>query len=739
MDEEESAKRPQGTPEPPDADDPRESAEAASPPEPTEDAPKPGGDRPADKADKADDADTPHATEQPDQAEQPDRADKPDRAKRADETGQAQHNVNQYFYGALDVPGAIFGIGTADSGNARRRAVGRLDAGEADAILAPYVEPDCFEDAVCALQQDGVVVLVGPPGTGKRSAAVALVAKVAEGTEYVVLSPGRSLDDLAGGRPVFEKGVGYVLIDRMNEAVGGTADFDWRRVRDTVREQGAHLVVTTVYQGEGDAPGSVRHMPWRPPDLTAVLRLRLVRAGCGEDTVEQAASLMPAGCRIAEVAAAAARIADGADPAGVWQEYGAAAAQPVRDWFDEPRSPQEWTEVTALAFVTGLGYRDFETCQEHLEERVAATFPALATDEETAEAARRDADRRLSLSRNSMVAVEERKDGSLTRSALVFPHPQYRQWVLEELWNKRSTAYWDGVRDWLTDLVATQPGLGLQLSVASGLALLTRPAFDEVEENYLHPWAAGAAGPAGQSTATLVLHCMCLDEGLAATALSVARGWARSPNPALSSTATAAFSGALGVCFPTDAVKALLHRTLGRFDDQAWEAMVALAGLVVVLMECDQDAGAVLRPLAYRLKDEGGKLTARQRDRTLDAVLTVVRARHTRTGRMVCAVLPARDPRQADPIGELWAGLLAHRPCRRRVLLCLHTTLRDLPAVTDEPEQAAERLGRSLGAALPPGERPRLGPFLRQVVGRFDEATAPLIDTFLGAVLSTED
>ncbi|MGW3031102.1 nSTAND3 domain-containing NTPase [Streptomyces sp. NPDC001178] len=739
MDEEERAKRPQGTPEPPDADsgseaqdtprDPGDSPEAAAPQEPPEDDPKPRGDRPADNAD------TPRATEQPDEAEQPAR---PDRAKRADETAQAQNNVNQYFYGALDAPGAIFGIGTADSANARRRAVGRLDAGEADAILAPYVEPDCFEEAVRALQQDGVVVLVGPPGTGKRSAAVALVAKVAEGTEYVVLSPGRSLEDLAGGRPVFEKGVGYVLIDRMNEAAGGTADFDWRRVRDTVREQGAHLVVTTVYQGEGDAPGSVRHMPWQPPDLTAVLRLRLVRAGCGQDTVEKAASLMPAGCRIAEVAAAAARIADGADPAGVWQEYGAAAAQPVRDWFDKTRSPQEWTEVTALAFVTGLGYRDFETCQERLEEHVAATFPELANDEETAEATRRDADRRLSLSRNSLVAVEERKDGALTRSALVFPHSQYRRWVLEELWSKRSTAYWDGVRDWLTELVATQPGLGLQLSVASGLALLTRPAFDEVAENYLHPWAAGAAGPAGQSTATLVLHCMCLDEGLAATALSVARGWVRSPDPELSSTATAAFSGALGVCFPTDAVKALLHRTLGRFDDQAWEAMVALAGLVVLLMECEQDAGAVLRPLAYRLKDKGGKLTAHQKDRTLDAALTVV-ARHTRTGRMVCAVLPARDPRQADPISELWAGLLANRPYRRRVLLCLHLTLRDLSAATDEPEQTAERLGRSLGAALPPDERPRLGPSLRQVVGRFDKAAAPLIDIFLEAVLSTED
>src|SRR5687767_12634907 len=57
------------------------------------------------------------------------------------------HNrVNQYFNGALDAPGAHFGIGVGDFANARRRAVGRLDAGEADALLAPYVEPGCFEE-----------------------------------------------------------------------------------------------------------------------------------------------------------------------------------------------------------------------------------------------------------------------------------------------------------------------------------------------------------------------------------------------------------------------------------------------------------------------------------------------------------------------------------------------------------------------------------------------------------------
>jgi hypothetical protein len=561
---------------------------------------------------------------------------------------------------------------------------------------------------------------------------VALVAEVAERTEYVVLSPGRSLDDLAGGRVAFERGVGYVLLDRMDEDVSQTADFDWRRVRDTVREHGAHLVVTTVHAVDDRPVESVRHIPWRLPDLAAVLRVRLVRAGCAGDTVERAVTLMPNGCRVAEVAAAADRIARGAEPAEVWQGYGSAAAQPVRDWFAQDRTPQEWAEVTTLAFVTGAGYRDFETCQELLEGWVAPAFPVPPTEEEQAEAARRTVDRRLSLSRNALVRVEEHKHAGLTRTTLVFPHAQYRPWVLEELWNKRSTPYWNGVRDWLTQLVYARPSLELQLSVAQGLALLSRPAFDEVADNYLHPWARGDAGPHGQTTAVLVLQWMCLDEGLAATALGVARGWARSGHPVLCETAAAAFSGALGVRFPTDAV-ALLLRLVVRRGGPPGEAAFALAGLVAVLAECGQDTGAVFRPLAYRRRAQ-----REDKESILDAVLTVLRARDARTQRLVCAGVLEREPRQTDTIGALWAGVLENLPRRSLAVRGLYATVRDLPAVAERPEQVAGRFGRALGTALPAGERPRLETALRQVAARADETAAPSIDTFLSAVVSTE-
>jgi hypothetical protein len=293
------------------------------------------------------------------------------------------------------------------------------------------------------------------------------------------------------------------------------------------------------------------------------------------------------------------------------------------------------------------------------------------------------------------------------------------------------------VREWLTELVGGQPGLGLQLSVAQGLALLSRPAFDEVADNYLDPWAGGAAGSAGQSTAILVLQWMCLDESLAATALAVASGWARSGDPVLRATAAAAFSGALGVRFPTDAVTLLL-RLLLRRGGLPEEAAFALAGLVAVLAECGQDTGAVFRPLAYRLMAQREKLTGRHKEHVLDAVLTVLRARDARTGRLVCAGVLEREPRQTETIGALWAGVLGNLPRRGLAVRGLYATVCDLPAVAEHPGQVAGRLGRALGAALPAGERPRLGAALRQVAARAGETAAPLIDPFLSAVLSTE-
>ncbi|MFG2625351.1 hypothetical protein [Streptomyces sp. NPDC048473] len=668
----------------------------------------------------------------------------------ADRPASVHHNnVNQFFYGALNAPQAHFGIGGAASPGGRRRATGWLDAGETDLLLESYVEPPCFDGAVTALQSDSVVVLVGPPGSGKRSGAVALLKEVAEGAEYVVLSPDLSLEQLA--ERAFERGVGYVLLDRMNEGSAGKADFDWRRVRDQVRGKGAHLVVTTIHEVEGAPPEAVRHVPWQAPDLAGALRLRLLKGGCAQSVVEEAVGLLPAGCRIAEVAVAAGRIAQGADPDSAWQGYGSSAARPVRDWFAGDHSLQEIAEVTTLAFATGAGRRAFESYQELLEPRLVPAFPqpppaAPATSEassdgmpEAAAVPRPVIDRRRSLMRNELVTTEEQTHDSLARAVVVFATPPYRQWVLEELWANHSTLYWNGVRDWLTELTLADPDPELQMSIASGLALLARPAFDEVADCYLYPWARGAAGHEGRSMATLVLWWMCLDETLGATALTLARGWAQSRDPGLRTTAMLAFSGQLGVRFPTDAVKWLWH-LISQGSSSSEEAMVSMAGLVAVLTECREDAGVVLDVLVYRLRKQRRTVVAtRLKEMTFDTVVAVLAVRDLRTGHPACAVLAERQPQLLGKLGELWAGTLCNRPRRSSALRALRDTLRALNSTCEKPPAVAEHLGRKVGAALPPDERPLLEAVLRPSSARAGDITAELTDIFLTAVLSMKD
>ncbi|MBM7089976.1 hypothetical protein ABZ606_14010 [Streptomyces sp. NPDC012461] len=79
------------------------------------------------------------------------------------------------------------------------------------------------------------------------------------------------------------------------------------------------------------------------------------------------------------------------------------------------------------------------------------------------------------------------------------------------------------------------------------------------------------------------------------------------------------------------------------------------------------------------------------------------------------------------------------RRTRRTVHGHLHATLHDLTAVSTDADAVAARSGRSVGRALSPLERPHLASALRLSARRPDRATTALTDTFLTAVLSTED
>ncbi|MFF3084042.1 hypothetical protein ACFVRB_03205 [Streptomyces nojiriensis] len=704
------------------------------------------------------------------------------------------YRVYNNFYGPQYHGRAHFGIATAAERPGRARATGLLDGDEIDALLRSYIRPDCFDEAARELSRTGIVVLTGPQGTGKRSGAVALLREtVGPSADYVVLSPDIGLDQLA--ERTFDAGVGYVVLDRTGAAAaagatgsagtgadtaGPSSDFDWRRVRDQLRRQRAHLVITTVHGVAGRSPKAVRHLPWRPPVLDKVVRARLVQARIPQETVDRAVAGIPPRCPIAVVADAAQRIAAGADPDQAWKEHSGSAPQAVQEWFDaeEERSLREIAEVTTLAFAPGIGRRAFESLQDLLERLLGpvyftpqdasgsgtgagartaadgaaapdATGQAAAPDGQDPQQRRRarPVDRRRSLSRNALITTEMQIYGATTREVMVFADSELRRWVLQALWRDHPTEYWDAVRHWLDALVDADPDPALQLSIASGLTLLGHIAFDEVVQSYLDPWARGESGEIGQTLAVYVLWYMCLEETQAAAALTLARTWAQSLHPALRGAALIAFSGQLGVTFPTDAVKwlwAVLRTSALEKREEREHGLRAWAQLFLTLVDCQEDAGIVLDALAHRIRKEQRTRSAAYSATgllVLETTLWVFTTTERLSGRPAVARYVADRPEEADLVAELWAAVLCYRPLRRSALSALLVAARGLPAVTSDPTAAAARLGHALAAALPQVEHPLLTSELgRLAVSRPTRATGPdCVETLLGALNRVKD
>ncbi|MFB7255365.1 hypothetical protein [Streptomyces nojiriensis] len=707
------------------------------------------------------------------------------------DSSEGDYRVYNNFYGPQYHGRAHFGIATAAERPGRARATGLLDGDEIDALLRSYIRPDCFDEAARELSRTGIVVLTGPQGTGKRSGAVALLREtVGPSADYVVLSPDIGLDQLA--ERTFDAGVGYVVLDRTGaaaaagatgaagtgvDAAGPSSDFDWRRVRDQLRRHRAHLVITTVHGVAGRSPKAVRHLPWRPPVLDKVVRARLVQARIPREIVDRAVAGIPPRCPIAVVADAAQRIAAGADPDQAWKEHSGSAPQAVQEWFgaEEERSLREIAEVTTLAFAPGIGRRAFESLQDLLERLLGPVYftpeaavgagvgagaasDGAAAPDATGQAAAdgpdpqqrrraRPVDRRRSLSRNALITTEMQVYGATTREVMVFADSELRRWVLQALWRDHPTEYWDAVRHWLEALVDADPDPALQLSIASGLTLLGHIAFDEVVQSYLDPWARGESGETGQTLAVYVLWYMCLEETQAAAALTLARTWAQSLHPTLRGTALIAFSGQLGVTFPTDAVKwlwAVLRTSALEKPEEREHGLRAWAQLFLTFVDCQEDAGIVLDALAHRIRKERRTRSAAYSATgllVLETTLWVFTATERLSGRPAVARYVADRPEEADVVAELWAAVLCYRPLRRSALSALLVAVRGLPAVTSDPTAAAARLGHALAAALPQVEHPLLTSELgRLAVSRPTRATGPdCVATLLGALNRVKD
>lgn len=509
-------------------------------------------------------------------------------------------------------------------GNTRRRhrrVTGVLGDRDVELVLAHHVPPPCQREAEQALGEDHVVIVEGPRGVGKRSAAIGMLRGRTQGP-LVVLSPASTPTELAN--QTYQTGHGYLIADQVDTAKEPDAGFLWHPVRDAVRNAGAYLVVTR--REPIRELQVVTSVAWQQPPLEDVVHAHLAGA---EHAAAELLATLPTGCTMTEIAKVTARVAAGDPVADALPLLDRTADDVVRSWFEAARTPREILDVTALAFSTGATGPEFES------RRAALTNHAMVGDADS-----------TGLDGNSLVTTGG--------SGPAFTDSGHRNRVLAELAARQPKSFWNGVFAWLEEIVRA----GADLPVAFGLAGLARADAATVENSVLEPWSAGRLGWSGQTTAAFVLWAMCLDEPLVPTALRIVRGWVRGSS-AQRQTAALALSGELGARFPSEAVQGLrrLLEQSPRGDDTYVDAL----GTLFATLEADGDDGATVLVLLGGLLDdvEQDRSSPGMKDRVLRSVLATLTARNALDDEPAISSFLRAQPDQTRLVSRLSAAVLA--------------------------------------------------------------------------------
>jgi hypothetical protein len=650
-------------------------------------------------------------------------------------------------FGMLIAPNSNFGTGTSGSGEAGSRAwllrsSGRFTPAEIEAALRYFVRPACYNKARAALHQDHVVVLAGGAGTGKRTAAVALLS---ERVDTTLLLPPVSLRILS--ERIYDQGTGYLLEGSPDQVRTVESAVTWRMVRDRVRDAKAYLVVTST-AAESDAErAAVCHVRWTQPPAAEILRAYL--PGRDDDVRQIAAEADATGQTMTELADLARRVADGEPLDEALRESDRIRSARVSSWFQEhgARRP-EVLAMTALAFLSGAQERSFETYLALLEELIAGALPVPEASEPAVESyalPRRGQDRL-----DGTLVSRERIHGLAASRTIAFRHPGYQRHVLAELSDRYPVQFWDAVRDWLGRIVREGHGP----YIAAGLAHLARVDFGEVRDLYLEPWSEGAEGWLGQLTATYTLWMMCYDELTLPLALPTANRWAGNGSSAQRWAAAVALSGELGTRYPAEAIRRLWE-LVKQSATVGGNACLAFAGLFASLVDTGKNAsaGQLLTTMDWQRRDLLAKANPdlHLRERTTSAIIEVLGIREVSGSHPAILRLLRAQPEQATTVGGLWAYALRNRApyqgtsgsfrtaalvALQQALLALRTMSagKGLDAAT--AEQDARTIGEAIARALPQGE---IQPLIRDLTRHEARSKEKRDETFTSVLLTVLD
>ncbi|WP_214108552.1 hypothetical protein [Acrocarpospora catenulata] len=611
------------------------------------------------------------------------------------------------FNGPVHVDGvAAFGIANAVSGSGAHRLEGQVPPGVIRDACDKYARPESYAFALKALRSDRVIVLYGPRGSGKQTGALNLTRELGDDRALIMLRHDQTLEDLA--KRDYRSGAAYLVLGWSGaDADSDGVDVAILALAEKIQgEEGTHLIITS----ERPISALVAQFHWERPTLESILCAYDVREVEVDREVLEEHSL-------ADLVLFARNLADGMDPQTSLGGLDLANRRKVVAWFDSEPTPHELLEVAALAFLNGLPENKFEPWFE----RLAAAIIPPPTEAEgplqpKALSQTRKRDERSLITVVKRAATSPEAIPGQTRRCVEFKSPSFRVHVIAELCGRYPEKFWRPLFGWLNEIIRT-PDPEVRDLVTYGLALLAAHDFDSVREEFLQPWSAGEYGLRAWTAAANVLSYMCFDDTVAPLAHRTAIRWSRSEKVLRRCAAAFAFSHAVGVLYPADALRHLWP--LSERSETAENGAAAIVLLYVTLTTAGTgDNKVVLKDLISRMR------WLRQTDmarlgHTIDIAVNVLGVQLEE--RSVSAEHLRAQSADAPIFGELWALSVVNRPRRRAVFAAIFDILAE---IDDGDEDLPGAAITALRAALPVHERrPFAVEFVRYAMSRAPEDT----------------
>ncbi|MGW0538067.1 hypothetical protein [Streptomyces sp. NPDC003032] len=615
------------------------------------------------------------------------------------------------FNDTVSFGGGFHTGGARGAGTARHAgAAVPLGSAELDEYTELFVQPEGYDTALDDLCKQALLVLTGPPGSGRTATAVNLLSEAAalsgaeEGGCHRLLDPSALIEP--GWEPPAAN-CGYLA--ETDEGPPGAREFGIRQlasVAAVLRAAGCRLVLTgghdlalAATSTSGDETFARHELA--PPDPLAILERRVLGHAPEADARARLYALLDADDAVSALreqpaARHAARLASVITAEGDLAAAVAVLRDPsdqVRSWFQQHRTPEAVAFALAAAVLEESSY--LTVAEAAVKLHAALTPPAPAPPD------LRFTDRLG----HEQPWIQLDSTGSGPLGAGGPPRVRFRGELLGRAVLVHGWGTLDGRRDafleWLRRLLGHRDlEVRARASVAAGV--LAWADHHYAVHRFLTGWAGSTSWPQRQAAATALGVAGSRPESSKAV-WELLDAWARGGSSAyqrrLAGTAANAVGGILGRAAPDRAV-GVLRGALDRGDD--WGTLPSVAWGGVHLVHQGQAAALLEGYLDWSAPGDMSPMVVK----TLSAFVFAVSQPYERpsTGTEASGVegvplLLSSLPEHGEQVAELWARALARRPVQDSAL----------PALREWIDTYASRC---------PGSLDRVAELLADVAGR---------------------